>query len=309
MLTDHASPVPGFYRRLPNLHAIEIFAMAARAGSFSHAARELSVTQSAVSRQIQQLERALGITLFVRHKGGLRLTSEGQVLLPIVEESLGRLASVCDSLRNSNQVLTLRLPPTLATRWFLPLLASVHDDLANLDVRVTTYDAWQPRFEDSDIDAAIIHGHGEWPDLEAIKLMPEQLTPVCSASLAKVLTKPTDLKKLTLLYCDPLNAWAQWFESAGLGAIGSHRRNTFDTLELALSAATRGQGVALGDLNLIRESLRDGVLVAPFELSLDQGIAYYLVYPPYRSQLPKIRALREWLTTAAVAPCTPGSHP
>ena len=85
------------------------------------------------------------------------------MLLPIVEESLGRLASACDSLRNSNQVLTLRLPPTLATRWFLPLLASVHDDLANLDVRVTTYDAWQPRFEDSDIDAAIIHGHGEWP--------------------------------------------------------------------------------------------------------------------------------------------------
>jgi LysR family transcriptional regulator, glycine cleavage system transcriptional activator len=300
MRIDHASPVPGFYRRLPNLYAIEIFAMAARAGSFSRAARELSVTQSAISRQIQQLERTLGITLFIRHKGGLRLTSEGHVLLPIVEESLGRLASVCDSLRNSNQVLTLRLPPTLAARWFLPLLPALHDDLANVDVRVTTYDAWQPRFEDNDIDAAIIHGRGDWPDLEAIKLMPELLTPVCSAALAKKLTKPSDLGKLPLLYCDPPNGWAHWLEAAGVKGIPPNRGTTFDTLELALAAATRGQGVALGDVNLMRESLRDGVLIAPFERLLDQGIAYYLVYPPYRAQLPKIRALREWLTGAAI---------
>ena len=299
MLIDHTSPVLGFYRRLPKLHAIEIFAVAARAGSFSHAARELSVTQSAISRQIQHLERALGVTLFIRHKGGLRLTSEGHVLLPVVEESLGRLASVCDNLRNSNQVLTLRLPPTLAARWFLPLLPAMHADLANVDVRVTTYDAWQPRFEDNDIDAAIIHGRGDWPELEAIKLMPELLTPVCSAVVAKRLTKPSDLGKVPLLYCNPPTTWAHWLEAAGLKGIASHRAATFDTLELALAAATRGQGVALGDLNLIRESLRDGVLIAPFERLLDEGIAYYLVYPPYRAQLPKIRALREWLSEAA----------
>jgi LysR family transcriptional regulator, glycine cleavage system transcriptional activator len=299
MRMEHTSNAPGFYRRIPHLLAIEVFAMAARAGSFSGAARELKITQSAVSRQVQQLERSLGATLFVRHKGGLRLTSDGEAILPVVDEVFGRLAKVCDSVRNASQVLTLRMPPTLATRWFLPLLPSLRGALADVDVRITTYDAWQPRFEDNDIDAAIVQGRGDWPNVEVTRLMPELLTPVCSPALAQKLGTPTDLATLRLLHCDPLAAWGRWLDAAGLSDISARRGPTFDTLELALSAATRGQGVALGDLNLIRESIRDGILVAPFECVLDQGIAYYLVYPPHRAHLPKIRALREWLLHAA----------
>jgi DNA-binding transcriptional LysR family regulator len=293
--------VSEFYRRLPNLHGIEIFAMAARAGSFSSAARELAVTQSAISRQVQQLERSLGTTLFVRHKGGLRLTSEGSALFPIAEEALSHLANVCDSLRSASQVLTLRMPPTLATRWFMPMLPSLRGELAGVEVRITTYDAWHPHFEDNSIDAAIVQGRGEWPGVEAIRLMPELLTPVCSPALAAQLKTPKDLARVPLLHRDPVASWAHWLDAAGFPKISSHRGATFDTLELALSAATRGQGVAVGDLNLMRESLRDGVLVAPFEHVLDEGIAYYLVYPPYRADLPKIRALRDWLVGAVPA--------
>jgi LysR family glycine cleavage system transcriptional activator len=299
MRMEHTSSAPGFYRRIPHLLAIEVFAMAARAGSFSGAARELKITQSAVSRQVQQLERSLGATLFVRHKGGLRLTSDGEAILPVVDEVFGRLAKVCDSVRNASQVLTLRMPPTLATRWFLPLLPSLRGPLTDVDVRITTYDAWQPRFEDNDIDAAIVQGRGDWPNVEVTRLMPELLTPVCSPALAQKLSIPADLATLRLLHCDPLAAWGRWLDAAGLAGISARRGPTFDTLELALSAATRGQGVALGDLNLVRESIRDGILVAPFERVLDQGIAYYLVYPPHRAHLPKIRALREWLLHAA----------
>ena len=293
--------VPGFYHRLPNLKALEVFALAARAGSFSRAARELAVTQSAVSRQVQQLERSLGAPLFVRHKVGLRLTPEGEALLPVVEDALAHLANICGSLRSASHVLTLRMPPTLAMRWFLPLLPSLRGELAGLDVRVTTQDAFHPTFEGSDIDAAIVHGRGAWPDVEAVRLMPELLTPVCAPALAARLMTAADLATLPLLHCDPVASWARWLEGAGLTGIASHRGPVFDTLELALSAATRGQGVALGDINLVRESLRDGVLVAPFERLLDQGIAYYLIYPAYRAQLPKIRALREWLLNAAAA--------
>jgi DNA-binding transcriptional LysR family regulator len=299
MPSDHTSQAPSFHRRLPHLHALEVFAVAARCGTFSRAARELCVTQSAISRQIQQVEDYLGTSLFLRHKRGLTLTPEGEALRPVVDEALSRLTSICDTLRNAGQVLTLRMPPTLAARWFLPLLPSLRQLLPDVDVRVTTYDAWKPSFEDNDVDAAIVQGRGDWSGLESVKLMPEILTPVCSPALAKRLQRPADLDGVPLLHCHPLDGWGRWLIAAGLGRIASHRGQTFDTLELALSAATRGQGVALGDLNLTHESLRDGVLVAPFDLVLDQGVAYYLLYPPHRRLLPKIQALREWLVGAA----------
>ncbi|MEA9995100.1 LysR substrate-binding domain-containing protein [Pseudomonas sp. 10B1] len=298
MLLANATDKPNFQLRLPPLRGLEVFAAAARYGTFSRAAKELFVTQSAVSRQIQQLEEHLGVILFIRHKTGLRMTPEAEALLPVVDDAFARLTNMCNSLRTSSQVLTLRMPPTLATRWFLPLLPSLRLLMPDVDVRVTTYDAWEPRFEDSDIDAAIIHGRGDWKGVEAIALMAERLTPVCSPEMAKRLTQPADLKSMPLLHCIPANGWSRWLEAAGVGSIASHRGQTFDTLDLALSAATRGQGVALGDLNLVRESLKDGVLVAPFETELNQGIGYYLIYPAARAQLPKIRALREWLLDA-----------
>jgi DNA-binding transcriptional LysR family regulator len=125
MLTDHTFDPPSFLHRLPPLHALEVFAIAARAGTFSRAAQQLGVTQSAISRQIQQIEADLGTTLFIRHKLGLRLTPDGEALRPVVEDALMRLAGICEALRNASQVLTLRMPPTLAARWFLPRLPSL----------------------------------------------------------------------------------------------------------------------------------------------------------------------------------------
>ena len=296
MRNFHTMLTLSFQRRLPPLHALEVFAVASRCGSFSKAAKELFVTQGAVSRQIQQLEDFLGVGLFIRHRNGLRLTAEAEALLPVVEDAFGRVVRISESLRNTGQVITLRMPPTLAARWFLPRLPSLRQILPGMDVRLTTYDAWEPRFEDNDIDAAILQGRGEWPDVEAVKIMPELLTPVCSPEIATQLSTPLDLAKMPLLHCDPISGWARWFDVAGFGAIPSHRGQTFDTLELALSAATRGQGIALGDLNLIRESIADKVLVAPFDTVLDQGVSYFLVYPRQRAQLPKIKELRNWLT-------------
>ena len=301
MLFDHGSSSLGFQRRLPPLHALEVFATAARCGTFSQAARELFVTQSAVSRQIRLLEEHFGLTLFIRHKRGLRLTPEAEILLPVVVEAFAQVTRVCDGLRNAGQVLTLRMPPTIAVRWFLPLLPTLREIMPDIDVRVTTYDAWEPRFENSDIDAAIIQGKGSWPGLEAIPLMPELLTPVCSPDLARQLRTAGDLAGMPLLHCHPVQAWQLWLEAENNLQIASHRGQTFDTLELALSAATRGQGIAMGDLNLMRESLRDGILVTPFTRYLDRGFSYYLVYPTQRGQLQKIRQLRGWLAAAAAS--------
>ncbi|MCY7308187.1 MAG: LysR family transcriptional regulator [Rhodoferax sp.] len=295
----HGSDLHLFHRRLPPLHALTVFAAAAASGSFSRAADLLFVTQGAVSRQIQTLEKYLGCPLFVRHKRGLKLTAEGQLLLPVVDDALGRLAGACDNLRTIGQVLVLRMPPTFTARWFLPLLPELRALLPDVDVRITTYDSWEPEFERSDVDAAVVQGRGVWVGVEAVTLMPEVLSPVCSPQLAARLQTPTDLLASPLLHCDPLDAWPRWLHAAGVENKEARRGQTFDTLELALAAATRGQGVAIGDLNLVRESLRDGVLVAPFELTIDQGLSYFLVYPPDRAQQPKIRVLREWLTASA----------
>ena len=295
MLETHGYGSHPFHRRLPPLHGLTVFAAAAASGSFSRAADVLFVTQGAVSRQIQQLEKYLGCPLFVRHKRGLKLTAEGQLLLPVVDDALGRLAGACDGLRNIAQVLVLRMPPTFTARWFLPLLPELRALLPDVDVRITTFDAWEPEFERSDVDAAVVQGRGTWIGVEAVALMSEVLTPVCSPQLAARIGSAAEMASLPLLHCDPLDAWPRWLHAAGVDNKDARRGQTFDTLELVLAAATRGQGVAIGDLNLVRESLRDGILVAPFKQTIERGLSYYLVYPPERAQIPKIKILREWL--------------
>lgn len=291
----HESIGNPFHRRLPPLHAATVFAVAAASRSFSRAAEQLFVTQGAVSRQIQQLEAFLGCPLFVRSKQGLKLTPEGEALLPVVHVTLGRLADACDELRTVGHVMVLRMPPTFAARWFLPRLPELRALMPDVDVRITTHDAWEPAFDRSDVDAAVVRGIGQWPGVDAILLMQEVQAPVCSPALAAQLGTPADLLKLPLLHTDPLDAWERWLQVNGVPTRHARRGQTFDTLELALAAATRGQGVAISDLILAEESLRDGVLVRPFQGTIEQGVGYYLVYPPARASQPKIRSLREWM--------------
>lgn len=295
----HESTGNPFHRRLPPLHAVTVFAVAAASQSFSRAAEQLFVTQSAVSRQIQQLETFLGCPLFIRHKLGLRLTRAGEALLPVVHATLGRLADACDDLRTVGQVMVLRMPPTFTARWFLPRLPELRALLPSVDIRITTHDAWEPAFDRSDVDAAVVRGNGKWPEVEAILLMREVQAPVCSPSVAARLGTPADLLQLPLLHTEPLDAWERWLHASGVSTRHARRGQAFDTLELALAAATRGQGVAISDLILAEESLRDGVLARPFATTIEQGIGYYLVYPPDRAQQPKIRILREWLVESA----------
>jgi DNA-binding transcriptional LysR family regulator len=282
-----------------SLNALQVFSAAVRTGSFTRAADVLHVTQSAVSRQIKQLEVDLGVLLFIRHKRGLRLTSEAETLFAVVDEAFSNVRNVCDTLRSSGQVLTLRVAPTLAVRWFLPLLPRLRAHIPGVDIRVSTDDGRGRRLEEDGVDAAIVYGRGDWPGVVALPIMPERLTPVCAPAMASRLDDLADLRHAPLLQCPPSSAWGKWLAAAGAGWTTIHPQQSFDTLELALSAAIRGQGVALGDLNLLDEALRDGTLVAPFDFILDQGASYYLVYPPSRASSPKIVGLQKALLEAA----------
>lgn len=283
------------------LHALHVFATAMRTGSFTRAAMALRVTQGAVSRQVKFLEEEVGASLFVRHKSGLRPTPAAEMLYATVDDAFGRIAATYTAVRRQRQTLTLRVPPTLAVRWFIPLLPSLRAALPDVDIRVSTDDGRGRPLAEDGVDAAILHGRGDWPGLTAIPLIPERLTPVCSPALAASLAVPADLRAQRLLQCAPHEAWRQWLEQAGVGWSSIRHAETFDTLEMALSAATRGMGVALGDRMLLDESLRDGILVMPFDQVLDRRISYYLAFPPAGESSPTLQRLADVMTGRLVA--------
>ena len=285
--------------RVQHLRAMETCVIAAHYGSFSAAARALGLTQGAVSRQVQQLESALGVTLFVRQAVGLKLTAQGEVFIPIVEEALLRLTAACKVLRTATRSVSLRMPPTVASRWFLPLLPALRGALPDVDIRITTDLSYEPHFDDNDDDAAIVLGRGEWRDLEVHRLVPERLTVVCTAAAAASLGSPASLEGAYLLNCYPDAAWAAWSQGAGVPCGLLPRGQSFPTLELGLTAAVRGEGVTLADSTLAREALRDRLLVAPFDYQLDRGLAYYLVYPLQRARSGILPRLRDWLVQCA----------
>ncbi len=284
----HARPLP--------LHALLVFATARRTGSFTRAATALGVTQGAVSRQVKFLEDEIGTALFVRHKLGLRTTPAGETLFTTVDDALDRIATAYDGLRQRRHTLTLRVPPTLAVRWFIPLLPSLRLALPDVDIRVATDDGRGRSLAEDGVDAAILYGRGSWPGLVAIPLLAERLTPVCHPALAREMTKPEDLQRQRLLQCAPHDAWRRWLEQAGVDADRLCHPETFDTLELALSAATRGMGVALGDQTLLSEAFRDGILVAPFAQTLDRGMGYHLVFGEGDQNTPALDLLATVMT-------------
>lgn len=299
MRYTHASPMPA---ALPPLYALQAFVAAARLGSFTRAAGELHLTQSAISRQVLLLEDHFGCPLFVRGARGLALTAEGEQLLPAVQEAFRALAQASDALMQTRGVLTLQLPPTFAARWFLPRLPQLRAALPELEVRIATHWGDAPDFSRPDVDAIVAHGTGGWPRLTEVLLMREVLTPVCAPSMRARLRRIDALTNQTLLHPDPQRReWTLWLARAGLRATATSHQ-VFDTVNLALAAAIRGQGVAIADPTLLQESLDSGLLVMPFKRQVASGMGYFLTYPTERAGARKLLALRDWLTGQCAAP-------
>jgi LysR family glycine cleavage system transcriptional activator len=158
-------------------------------------------------------------------------------------------------------------------------------------------------FGEGTLDAVIQFGTGRWDGLEATCLMRERVTPVCSPQTARgtpPLVVPGDLMQHTLLHSNfGRHGWILWLEQEGDLAAQTYREQVFDTLDLAFSAAARGLGVALGDLNLVEESLASGELVTPFERVVETGAGYYLVHPPRNEYREKLKPLLTWLLDCA----------
>jgi LysR family glycine cleavage system transcriptional activator len=288
-------------RRLPPLNSLRAFESAARLLSFTRAADELAVTQSAVSHQVKTLEDWAGLPLFRRDGRAVALTEAAQKFLPAVTQALDQLALAGRKLQAVDPGqgwLTVAVMPSFAGKWLVPRLAAFRAMHPNIDVWLASFEA-QTGGLGADVDIAIRYGREDWPGLTRIKILGEELFPVCAPAIAAQLKDPTDLARVTLLHDELREDWAMWLRTAGVTTVDSTRGPGFDDSGLLIQAAIEGLGVALGRSVLVKGDLEAGRLVRPFATALASESAYYLVYPPELENAPKIKAFREWLLATA----------
>lgn len=280
MRVENAKPLPAG-GELPPLELLRSFEAAARTLSFTQAAGELFLTQSAVSRQIQQLEASLGVLLFERRHRALALTEAGAVLQRAVVESLERLRDATARLRAAPMLrqVAITCTPGFASFWLIPRLARFTADHPRVDVRLSaTLEVLD--LERSRIDVAVRFvpiERGTGP-----ALFEESVIPLCAPRIAGQLRSPDDLVDQTLLTIDtpkheaPTVDWEPWLEVMGLTDLRMKNSVRFTQYTDAVAAAVAGQGVVIGRLPLLRELVESGSLLAPFGTDVASRRAYFI---------------------------------
>jgi len=289
-------------RILPSLTALQFFDAAVRHMSFTRAAHELNVTQSAVSRQIRQLEDYIGRPLFQRIKQRLILTEAGEAYSVAVRELLDQAEAATLQVMaygSGGGMLTVALLPTFGSRWLVPRLSdfsSKHPDIQlNLVTQVRPFE-----FAGSEIDAAIHFGTPDWPGAVCHRLMGEVVVPVAAPSLVGGRTRtmrPKDVGRYTLLqHATRPEAWQEWLRACGVGGVDGHVGPRFEQFHMVIQAAIAGLGLALLPRFLIQDELTSGRLVVAVDHPVESGDhAYYLVHPARKTDLRRVVLFREWL--------------
>lgn len=297
--------------RLPPLDLLAAFEAAARHLSFTKAAEERFVTQSAISRQMRALEDELGAALFRRQHRALALTAEGARLFAVCTAVLSQLRGVVREVRAPSQreVLALTTTPGLASFWLIPRLPGFTRAHPGIDVRLdATFEMRELSREGFDL--AIRYARAEKVAGQA--LFGETVLPVCSPQLLRhlPLAAPQDLAAHTLLQMEPsvsvsgggmLVEWEPWLQAMGLADLEPAARLSMSGYNEVVVAAVAGQGVALGRRPLVDGLLREGRLVAPLAAkTMATPRSYILVVDPAARARPAVRALEAWLLAQAV---------
>lgn len=286
-------------RRLPPLAAVRVFEAAARHENFTVAAEELAMTQAAVSYQVKLLEDRLGVALFRRERRRVLLTEAGRRVAHRLTQAFDTMDEAFASLRTEDEtLLTISTSHTFANAWFAWRLGSFQMAHPAMGVRMLTSDALVD-FAREDVDVAVRAGLGGWPGLVEERLIPIDFTPMCSPAFLAAQggsLKPGDLLHLPQISGhDPW--WPWWLREAGVdvpeGPVRPGVRLGSQADEGA--AAIGGHGVAMLTPFFWRNDLAEGRLVRPFDQLSTRGYAYWLVYPEYRRNVPKIRRFRDWL--------------
>ena len=293
--------------QLPPLELLLAFEASARHLSFTKAAGELSLTQSAVSRQIQALEESLATRLFERRTRALLLTEAGQRLYQVAQQALGVLDAATQKLRGAGaaRTVTVTTTPGFASLWLIPRLNGYLQANPGVDVRISaSYELTNLEREGVDLGiryASADQMKGQRP------LFEEEVVPVCSPELAadpaRPLREPADLRAHVLLHSDDSQyswmEWNLWLHAHGLRDLKSAGALQFNQYDQLVQAAVNGQGIALGRLPLLQRLLKQGKLVTPFPKSVVSSRGYYLVRSVRAAGKREIADFTAWLLAEA----------
>jgi len=290
-------------RRLPSLNALRAFEAGARHLSFTRAATELSVTQTAISHQVRQLEDQLGTRLFDRLPRELRLTSSGAMLYPALAEAFDRVAEAVSRVRAApgTRPLTVTVTPTFGSRWLAQRLGRFWREHPHVDLRLH-HSVQLVDLVREEVHLAVRWGRGSWPGLVAERLMRAQATPMCSPALLTAkhpLRTPADLRHHTLIHQKDFQEWTEWLAAAGVDAVSGQRGPVIDDANAIIEAAINGDGVMMAIPEVLTEETASGQLTAPFEVTPDPAFAYYVVYAPGSMAQPNSRSFRDFLVAEA----------
>jgi DNA-binding transcriptional LysR family regulator len=291
-------------RKIPGTDLLIAFETAARHQSFTRAAEELSLTQSAVCRKISTLEDYLGMQLFNRIKKRVSLSGSGEIYARQVRENLKRIEHDTLSLmahRSAGRVLELAVIPTFATRWLIPRLADFQTCHPEITLDLTTRS--EPfMFIDTPFDAAIHFGDPVWPGAITEYLFGEEMVPVCKLALlkGKLSVAPPELEKMPLLHQSARpDAWREWFEIAGLANVNAMGGPRYETFSMLVEAAKAGLGVALMPRFFVPNEIASGELIVPCQYVLHNQRSYYIVYPEDKQESESLQVFCAWLHAQA----------
>ena len=289
-------------RFLPPMHLLSALEASARTGSFTEAARELDLTQSAVSRQIRNLEEQIGFTLFVREHQTVRLTEAGAKYAYEIRLALRHIAAASMGLRANprSQTLNVATVPAFGNRWLVPRLTAFnarHPDITvNVYTRPEVFD-----FSEEAMDVAIHFGSAAWMGCRGAQLMEEAMVPVAAPALlaGRACETPADLLRFPLLVlsCRP-DSWETWLSSTGVAFDYVHGP-LFDQMEACAAAAVSGAGIALLPRFLFQREIDAGLLRVVFEDSIGSRLGYRAVWPVEKEDNPLRGRFVSWLTREA----------
>jgi LysR family transcriptional regulator, glycine cleavage system transcriptional activator len=292
-------------RQLPPFAWLQAFEATARHLSFTRAAIELNITQTAVSHRIRNLERLLGTELFIRDGNIVRLTDVAHDFLSSTRTAIAEilLASERASHHDRGDMLTIACPGTFAIKCLIPGLPSFRKAYPNIDLRIRTLLPYRvdPR---PDYDVAIQYGAGDWSGRSAERICSEEVFPVCSPALTRgpnKLRTPDDLRHHTIIRpVSPLivaDEWPRWLEAAGHPNVRFAREISCDLLYPSFQAAIDGLGIVMGRSVVVERDLASGLLVEPFKTRLSSNSGYFFfVSSSAEKEKPDLAArFRDWL--------------
>lgn len=294
------------FHRLPPLSALRGFESAARLNSFSKAANELFMTQSAISHQIKLLEDYFGQPLFKRVNRSVEVTDAGVDFLKTTQLVLKQLQSGSNRLEFFNKpgLVVLTTSPTFASKWLMKKLHRLKQQNEELDPWIyTTYEELD--LEHAEVDLAVWHGNGDWPGVEVIKLFDDIVTPLYAPSLlpkGETITDVMQLENLPLIHVEQVERqedWHQWFGMMGEPQLAKVQGYNFNDTSMALDFALDGHGVVLASKVLAQHHIDKGELIQPFEEGLHTSLGYYLVFHPSKRSSKNVEKMLNWLLTEA----------